>query len=187
MATELVTGYGGSPHVGSADVGAFQAALCGAGDWVFVTGQAFACQAVSANVVRIRDGEAVMQGRHFRTQPDDYTDLSVANGQPGLKRNDLVVARYTRDGATGVETVALAVLQGTPGAEAADPAVTTGDVTAGALLHEMPLWRIPLDGLTVGAPVRLFSPVFGSLFLLCDGEDAALAAPAGLFAVAYDD
>lgn len=75
-----------------------------------------------------------------------------------MKRNDIIVARYTRNVKTGIEEVALAVVQGvsTDGTPS-DPEITTGDIISGnCTLHEMPLWRIPITDLTVGKPVQLF-------------------------------
>ncbi len=41
---------------------------------------------------------------------------------------------------------------------AADPTIPSGKILSGAVDAYMPLWRIPLDGITVGTPVRLFTP-----------------------------
>ena len=61
-----------------------------------------------------------------------------------------MVARYAKTSA-GIESITPVVIKGTPttGA-AADPAVTANDLK---------LWRIPLDGINAGEPVRLFDPV----------------------------
>ena len=51
------------------------------------------------------------------------------------------------------------MLKGSPNATAAaDPAIPSGKILSGAVDAYMPLWRIPLDGITVGTPVRLFTP-----------------------------
>ncbi|WP_168163968.1 hypothetical protein, partial [Olsenella sp. HMSC062G07] len=44
----------------------------------------------------------------------------------------------------------------TSAATATDPAIPAGDLLEGATEAWMPLWRIPLDGITVGKPVALF-------------------------------
>lgn len=38
MTVELITGYAGTPHIGSADIGAFQAGIVGPGDYALATG-----------------------------------------------------------------------------------------------------------------------------------------------------
>ena len=60
------------------------------------------------------------------------------------------MARYAKTGA-GVESITPVVVKGTPTTgTAADPATTSNDLK---------LWRIPLDGISVGTPVRLFNPM----------------------------
>ena len=50
------------------------------------------------------------------------------------------------------------MIKGTPGETAVDPSCISGDLlNGGALINEMPLFRISLDGLTVKDPVPLFS------------------------------
>jgi hypothetical protein len=82
-----------------------------------------------------------------------------------MKRNDLIVARYTKNTSTNVEAVDLVIIKGTSDAsDPSDPAHTEGDITNGsAVLHDFPLWRIPLDGLNVGEPERLFAPFIDSM------------------------
>ena len=76
-----------------------------------------------------------------------------------MKRNDIICAHYHRNASNGNENVELTVLKGTPNATAAaDPKVPSGKILSGAVDAYMPLWRIPLDGITVGTPVRLFTP-----------------------------
>ena len=89
--------------------------------------------------------------------------LSISNGNQGYKRNDLIVARYTKNSSTGVEDCNLVVVRGTATTGTAkDPAVTTGNILNGTdIRHDMPLYRIPLNGLTVGTPVRLATVLEG--------------------------
>ena len=49
------------------------------------------------------------------------------------------------------------MIKGTPGEAATDPDVVTGDIQAGDVLHQMPLYRVKLEGLNVVAVERLFS------------------------------
>lgn len=161
MSLHLITGYAGKAHVTSADQGAFNASVVGTGEYVMCTGNELSAQVISNNQIRILDGDIMMQGRHICLKKDTYEDVAIANGLQGLNRNDLIVLRYTKDANTGVENVALAVLQGvsTEGT-ASDPAHTTGDILSGeCLLSEMPLYRVPLTGLNVGELVPLFTVV----------------------------
>lgn len=161
----LVTGYAGKEHITAVDQAAFNAALIGTGQFVLDKGKVFEAQVISNNQIRVFDGELMVQGRFVRLDSGTYVDLSIDNGAQGMKRNDLVVARYTKHNTTGVEDVDLVVIKGTAAAsKPSDPAHTEGDITNGAAAqHDFPLWRIPIDGLNVGEPVALFEPFSDSL------------------------
>lgn len=158
----LVTGYLGYDHIAAADQGAFNAALIGTGQFVLDKGKVFEAQVISNNQVRIFDGELMIQGRFVRLEPDTYVDLTIENGAQGVLRNDLIAVRYTKDTLTGVEGVNLVVIKGTAvESNPVDPEYTEADITNGdAVLHEYPLWRIPIDGLNVGTPVALYGELF---------------------------
>lgn len=155
----LVTGYAGKEHVTSADMGAFNVAVLGGGQYVLGKGNQFAASVITNNQVRVLDGDILMQGRHIRLNEDTYVDLTIENGSQGYFRNDLIVARYTKDSVTGVEDVNLVVIKGENAAsDPEDPAYTSGDIVAEhAILNDMPLWRVPLDGLNVQELVPLFT------------------------------
>ena len=166
----LVTGYAGQEHITATDQGAFNAALIGTGQFVLAKGNEFAAQIISNNVIRVKDGELMMQGRFVRMEPGTYVDLTIENGAQGMKRNDLIVARYTKSTTTGIEEVNLVVIKGTAVASnPVDPAYTVGDITNGeAVRNDFPLWRIPINGLNVGTPVMLFEPFIDSMRTLPD-------------------
>ena len=155
----LVTGYAGKEHVTAADHGAFHTALFGSGQFVLNTGNKLAASSPSNNTVRILDGDLLMQGRHVRLNEGTHVDLTIESGAQGYYRNDLVVARYTRNESTGVEEVNLVVIKGTAAASnPADPEYTSGDlITDHATVNDMPLYRVVLNGLAVEEPVPVFT------------------------------
>lgn len=159
MAIELVTGFAGKAHITSLDTAKFNAGAFGAGNYVFagVGDGKLKATMTSSNKVHIASGNGMMQGRHFVVDAAGV-DLTVQTGTQGQKRNDLVVARYSKNASTGIESVDLVVIKGTPTTGTpVDPAYNKGDVLNGtALVTDMPLWRIPLNGITVGAPVQMF-------------------------------
>lgn len=154
----LVTGYANKEHIKSADQGSFNAAMLGEGEFVLERGNKFASTIISNNIVRIKDGDILMQGRHIRLDDGSYIDLDFENGQQGFKRNDLIVVRYTKDSATGVEETNLVVIKGTPTAgNASDPEIVHGDIINDhVLVNDMPLYRVPFDGLNIQDLVCLF-------------------------------
>lgn len=155
----LVTGYAGREHVTAADQGAFHSAFLGGGEFVLATGNQFAASIISNNQVRVLDGDIYMQGRFIRLDKDTYVDLTIENGTQGQYRNDLIVARYTENESTAVEEVNLMVIKGeVVESDPADPAYTTGDIlVAGDMLHDMPLYRVVIDGLNLVELVPLFT------------------------------
>lgn len=154
MASELITGFAGKPHVGSDDMGAFQAGILGTGSYVLQTGQQLKATVASANKVTIGTGDLVMNGRHVRMAT--ATDLTIQNGSQGKKRNDLIVCRYQK-ASDGKETATLTVVKGTATTGTpADPSYNKTSILDGATTSDMPLYRIPITNLSVGTPVQLF-------------------------------
>lgn len=156
MTVELITGFAGTPHIGSDDIGAFQAGIVGPGDYALTTGNQLKATMSNANTIAVQSGDAVLNGRHVHLT--GTTTATVQSGTQGQKRNDIAVLRYSKNTTTGVETCSLVVLKGTPTTGTpADPAHNTGSILDGVATADMPLYRIPLDGITVGTLVPLFN------------------------------
>lgn len=158
----LVTGYAGQAHITAADQGSLNAALVGEASYVLNRGSKLAATVVTNNSITIADGDIMMQGRHARIEEGETVELTIENGSQGNYRNDLIVARYTKNASTGVEDVNLVVIKGTPAeSDPADPEYTSGNIINGNVLTaDMPLYRVPLNGLTVQTLVPLFSTVY---------------------------
>lgn len=153
----LVTGFAGTPHVTANDAGTLNASIFGAGQYVMNYGNKLKASVISNNIVRVLDGVVMMQGRQIRIEDAASVDIAIENGASGYFRNDLIVARYTKDANTGVEEANLVVIKGTATTgTAADPAFTSGNIFGGAIQNDMPLYRIPIDGINVQEPVALF-------------------------------
>ena len=152
---ELVTGHAGKAHATAEQAAGLNAGILGLDDYVLNVHDKFEITVVSANKVTIGTGELVMQGRHVSQGTPE--DLIVTNGSQGQKRNDLIVCRYAK-GSQSVESAKLVVVRGTPTTGTpADPAVNTTSPLDGGTTYDMPLYRIPLDGITIGTPVALFN------------------------------
>ena len=152
---ELVTGHAGKAHATAEQAAGLNAGILGLDDYVLNVHDKFEITVVSANKVTIGTGELVMQGRHVSQGTPE--DLIVTNGSQGQKRNDLIVCRYAK-GSQSVESAKLVVVRGTPTTGTpTDPAVNTTSPLDGGTTYDMPLYRIPLDGITIGTPVPLFN------------------------------
>lgn len=148
MAFEIVDGMTGTKHISSDDLSALNIATIGKADCVLKYGDDFKLTMASTNSATLGTGVGMVGGKRFWNQA--ATSLTVQSGTQGQKRNDLVVARYAKTSA-GIESITPVVIKGTPTTgNATDPAVTANDLK---------LWRVPLNGISVGTPVKLFTPV----------------------------
>lgn len=148
MSFEIVDGMTGQKHISSDDLSALNVATIGKADCVLKYGDDFKLTMQSANSATLGTGVGMVGGKRFWNQA--ATSLTVQSGTQGQKRNDLIVARYAKTSA-GIESITPVVIKGTPTTgTAADPEVTANDLK---------LWRVPLDGISVGEPVKLFEPV----------------------------
>ena len=147
---ELVTGHANKAHATAEQAAGLNAGILGLDDYVLDVHDKLKITVVSANKVTIGTGELVMQGRHVSQGTPE--DLIVTNGSQGQKRNDLIVCRYAK-GSQSVESAELVVVRGTP----TDPTLNTTSPLDGGTTYDMPLYRIPLDGIAIGTPVPLFN------------------------------
>lgn len=153
---QIIDGYCGTPNIYADDIGEYNISMYGEGDYVLPVGERLGYELVSNNEVKIKDGLFITQGRRGLIKKGSTESCAIENGTQDEKRNDLIIIEYAKDGITQEESHTLKVLKGTPGAEAADPEITTGDIPGGDILHQMPLYRVKLDGLNVTAVEQLF-------------------------------
>lgn len=153
---QIIDGYCGTPNIYADDIGEYNISMYGEGDYVLPVGEKLGYELVSNNEVKIKDGFFITQGRRGLIKKGSTESCSIENGTQNEKRNDLIVIEYAKDGMTQEESHTLKVIKGTPGAEATDPDVVTGDIPGGDILHQMPLYRVKLDGLNVTAVEQLF-------------------------------
>lgn len=145
----IVTGYRGEPHITANAMQAFNQGIFGSGNYVLDVGNKFAATLTNATTVTIQDGEGVMQGVHFRIEPGDTQSVTISPGTSGYKRIDYICARYEKSAITGIESVGLVVVEGTPDASSPSaPTINTGTILTGGTPVDFPLWKVSLDGLT---------------------------------------
>lgn len=152
MATNLlVTGsHGGDdPHVESKHDALMHAAMLGRSGYILKTRNwTMKPTAKDANNITIPAWDLVVEGRQIYIAAP--TDVNIQSGSQGQKRRDLIVARYALNSGTGVETVTLEAIKGRPSAATpADPGIETGSIIGGAIVSDLPLCRVNLDGITI--------------------------------------
>ena len=149
---ELVTGRSGKPHITSQQVRQLQQGIFGANACILNTGSMLTPEVQSSNKIRIKDGALMFQGALFTVKVGGYDEVTINNGDQGMKRKDVIAVKYTYDSSRNIESGEWAVVQGTPAAS--NPAVpsmpvTDGDIQAGDAEVYCPVFVINLDGINV--------------------------------------
>lgn len=156
----IITGYRGEPHITSAQDRAGNQGAYGTGSYVLNVGSKLAATIASANEIRIADGALCHQGCLANIDAGTYDSVAINNGTQGMNRIDRIVARYTKNAETNVESLNLVVIQGTAvsGTPSA-PAYKTGNIQNGNSPVDMPLYQVRLTGVTVASVTREFDYV----------------------------
>ena len=148
----LVTGHAGEPHVKSTDDASLMQAIYGGDSVVLDRNNAFSYDVISNNIIRVYDGEALMQGRYIKMDKGNYVDLNIDNGHTGYRRIDVIAIEYTKDDETNIEEANLVVVKGseTQQEQANVPELTEGDTVDGsASTNQMALYHVKIDGLSI--------------------------------------
>lgn len=154
---KIITGYTGKPHVTSEQDRDVNIGVVGEGSYVLQTGMQLAAEVSSNNEIKIRDGVLMHQGCTASIKKNTYDSLTITNGSQGMKRVDLIVARYEKNQDNGIESLDLKVIQGTPAeSNPAAPQYTEGDIQAGDYVADMPMYQVIIDGLNITEVKKVF-------------------------------
>ncbi len=153
--TNLVTGYRGENHITSEDFGALFSGVFGEGKYVLPTGRHLEAELVSNNLVRIHSGDAVINGRHVRINPNTYEELVIENGEQGAVSYAVVYFRYTKDSETGTEDCGTYILNGASGTGVTE--FSGGNILNGDETVDFPLYLIKSEGISVTKVTALFN------------------------------
>ncbi len=152
--TNLVTGYRNENHITSADFGSLFSGVFGTGKYVLPTERQFEAELVSNNLVRIHSGDAVINGRHVRIEPNTYEDLVIENGEQGATTYAVVYFRYTKNSETGVEDCGTYILNDAPSTGKTE--YSTCNILNGDEIVDFPLYLIKSVGISVSNVKQLF-------------------------------
>lgn len=158
MAFDGVISFQGKDHITAPQIGRLIAGVAGSVRGILQTQNQIKAAMQTANRVRIDTGDVLFDARMVTNE--EPFELNVANGRAGYKRNDLVVLKYSKQGG-GVEKFTCEVIQGTPTNQGnpTDPTYVKGDILSGSTTACMPLYRLPINGITVGEPVSLLPTI----------------------------
>ena len=111
-------------------------------------GSRMTAEIVSNNEIKINDGILCNYGRFMRIVESET--VRIANGTSGVKRTDLIVARFTTTGTK--ETHTLTVIKGSAGG--AEPSYNQTDIYSGTGTRDLVLYAVHLDGLNITSVER---------------------------------
>lgn len=142
MTVSIMDGHTGEKHVTSDDWAAFNAATYGNQGAVLGSGS-FKLTMETSTKGTLFAGLGIVQGRRFRVTDSETVAFDACGA--GMKRTDIVVARYSN--ADGIESVSIAVVKGKESATSAvSPQVQNGD---------LPLWKVVFAGASVYSKGRI--------------------------------
>ena len=172
-----ITRVAGKPHITPRLDAMWHRGIAGTESGVFEFFESFKAEISSNNKIRIRSGIGMLQGRFFAVEPSTYDEVSIGNGTQGEKRIDLIVARWTVDDENNTQNGDWYVIQGTPTTGTpAVPAHTTGDLDAGDLIADMPMFQVELNGINITAIKKVYKT--WALPIVQGGTGATTAAEA---------
>lgn len=147
----IITGYRGEPHITSQQKRNVNIGIFGDGAHI-VSGvdSEFRATVISANEVEIADGMIVCDGCTAEITRGTTESMPIENGKQGMKRIDLIVARYARNSGTAVESMELVVIKGTSAASNPEvPTYNTGTIAGGDSPVDFPIYKVNLDGISI--------------------------------------
>lgn len=148
---KIIAGYVGEPHVTSQQERNTNIGIFGSNAHIIGgVNSELEATVVSANLVEISDGMIVCEGCTAEIPRGTNDSLVIENGEQGMKRIDLIVARYTRNGNTAAESMELAVIKGTSAAnDPVAPSYNTGLIADGDSPVDFPIYRVNLNGISI--------------------------------------
>lgn len=106
-------------------------------------GSRMTAEIISNNEIKINDGILCNYGRFMRIVGSET--VRIENGSSGVKRTDLIVARFTTTGVK--ETHTLTVIKGPAGGT--EPSYNQTDIYSGTGTRDLVLYAVHLNGLNI--------------------------------------
>lgn len=161
---EFITGVANKPHVTSMQHRAIYEMIIGKGSYILDKNELLEPELQSNNSLKIRSGMLAHHGGISEVKANTYDTVTIGNGSQGMKRVDLVVARYEKDPETSVETMEWKVIQGTPSEDTpVVPPHIVGNMQDGDLTDDCPAFQVHLNGIQVTEVKKLLPILEGSL------------------------
>ena len=144
-------------------------------DGVLKFGNNFGYVIESNNLIKIKDGLLLSQGRFLRVKVGTTESVRIESGHAGSNRKDLIVVHFETNGIT--ETYDIRVKKGVDNGSVPTP--VKGDTFNGAMVNELPLYVVNLNGINIQSVVPQFT-VYDSLFKMANRIKYGHGAPSDL-------
>lgn len=183
---EFITGVGGKPHVTSTQHRSIFESVIGSESYILRKGERLKPEAQSNNTIHIGSGMLCHHGGIAEVAPNTYDAVTISNGTQGMNRIDLIVARYSRDPESQLESMEWAVIQGEPSSnEAVVPDYTHGNMQDGDLIDECPVFAVHIKEIQVSEIETLLPVVKTGIYE--EGKDSGWVTltPDGNYEVVY--
>lgn len=140
------------------------------------------CVKIDNNTVRLSSGVYNLSGYMVMVENGTNEDFVIDSGTAGLKRNDLLVAEFVRNGlGSGVDVLTFKIVKGTSVVGAAsDPALIAQDISAEGTTRQEALYRIMIDGTNITSVVPVAQSIEGISSLLQNPKITGLQINNGL-------
>lgn len=163
---QIITGKTGTPHITSVQDRMFNRGVVGKEAYVLNTGENLRAEIFSANEIRIYDGMLITQGCTACVEFNTYDSITIENGTQGMKRKDIIAARYKYNASLQTESMEWAVIKGTPDAESPQmPEITnSGSIQALDSIVDTAIFVVNIEGVAITSVERLIklSPAINS-------------------------
>ncbi len=154
---KIITAHTGEPHINSDDVSALQQAIIGSNDYLITDNpDEFKATLTDLSTVQLSAGEVVVQGTHIRILSSDK--VTIEGGQTGLNRIDIIAICYSKS-EEGIESAELKVIKGEASETPNAPVISQSDIRNNGMYHEMPLFTVSVEGLSVVSVDRVCATV----------------------------
>ncbi len=155
MGMRLITGNTLDTKVQAEDDRALNAGIIKKQECVFSVGSKFEHEILSANTIRIKEGDGVMFGAHFRIPKGEFEEVKIETCPVGFKRIDIICAKYKKYQNT--ESCSIEVVKGVQkNRDPVVPIIKKGNILNGDAENLMPLKIVTLDGVNISAVENAF-------------------------------
>lgn len=169
---ELITGVANTPHVTSTQHRSIFESIIGPDSYILNKGALLEPGLEANNAVQIASGMLCHHGGIAEVAANTYDEITVSNGTQGMKRIDLIVARYERNAETQIETMAWKVIQGEPAeTNPTMPDFIQGNMQEGDLIDDCPAFAVHLDGIQITEIKKLLTVVLTDMHTMREDVD----------------